>query len=129
MRPFLTFQANLNRMFHSWKSPDRYFTPGEKAVWRNWIQWRNIDELWLELPGPAEWWDDIKVEDLTELGFDFSGVLGDYKGAWSMVWAVEKPVDGSYERLLPTGHELVVLPPSPENRAFVQAFEDLTFRH
>lgn len=110
--------------FHPFAGPGRFFTEGEKAVWRNCSVWNRElnDPEWSTLPGPADWWPD----DINSIGFytpNDSYAKGFYD-AYKMIHKKEPPTDGSYERVYPSDTELKLVPPDLPHEAGGNDFLD-----
>jgi hypothetical protein len=89
--------------------PAKYFTPGEKAIWRNGLSWSNREEEWVDLPGPAAWWPESDTK-LDATGFYISD--GSWEGhflAYKMMREPQEPQDGSYQRIYPSNAKLFVI--------------------
>ncbi len=48
-----------------------FFTPGERAVWRNLASWVLEDNEWVDFPGLANWWPEADNK-IDATGFHFS---------------------------------------------------------
>ncbi|KAH8650262.1 hypothetical protein BGZ60DRAFT_421926 [Tricladium varicosporioides] len=111
--------------------PGKYFSASEKALWRNLVSW-SIEDEWVDLPGPASWWPiqkSIGPEQLSEshkvfdqLGFKLYENKAGYFNAWKMVMEPFEPTDGSYNRILPSEEELVLLDDTIETRDKLRDF-------
>ena len=102
-------------------SPAKFFTQGEKVVWKNLASWA-IEDEWVELPGPAEWWPDTE-DRLDATGFKFSTKSPKgLQAAMLMVYATEEPEDGSYQRIFPSNSELWVMDDTTATQHFLRNF-------
>lgn len=107
-------------MFHPWKSPAKFFTIGEKAIWRNIAAWAFEDD-WIELPGPASWWPE-NDEDLDATGFYFSGYNTGHYEAMQLVLASEKLEGNLYERVFPSYSDLRIMEDDSTNQSLLNAY-------
>jgi hypothetical protein len=106
------------------RGPEKFFTEGEKAVWRNlnaWVLDGTDEDTWVTLPGPADWWPI----DIDATGFFFPEQGPGYKEAFMMIDAEGEPADGSYDLLCPGDGILRVMANNAESRALLQAHRNL----
>jgi hypothetical protein len=120
----INIYTNLSSVFHYWKDPSKYFTTGEKAVWKNLAAWAFDDNEWVDLPGPAEWWPEDEGLDAT--GFQFSDQKYGHKEAWLMVMGDKEPEDGSYNRVFPAEDDLLIMEDNSMSRMALKAFAELS---
>jgi hypothetical protein len=100
----------FHSVFHAYAGPDKFFTTGEKGIWKNCVMWNEEDDdpEWATLPGPADWWP----EDIDSTGFCFSGEKSGHFEAYKMIHEKQVPNDGSYERIFPSSTDLLLMPKS-----------------
>lgn len=106
-----------------------FFSRGEKAIWRNLQAWvfdidgddDNDENLWVTLPGPADWWP----ADIDATGFFFPEPGPGYKEAFMMLESKQEPADGSYDRLCPNTSILRVLEDNAESRTLLETYRNL----
>lgn len=108
-------------MFYAYADPKKFFTTGEKALWRNCAKWYNEDENpeWITLPGPADWWP----ENIDDTGFYFSDVKSGHFEAYKMIH--EKDMPDEYEMIFPSENELVLMEKSSITEMTLKAFLNL----
>ncbi|TAQ84284.1 hypothetical protein B7494_g7388 [Chlorociboria aeruginascens] len=115
-------QKSLSRII---PGPDKFFTTGEKAIWKNICAWAYEDDEWIELPGPADWWpDDQKKLDAT--GFVFSEIKHGHLAAFHMLLMDESLIDeDEYGRLYPYEDDLYIMEDDSTSRMGRKAFLSL----
>jgi hypothetical protein len=89
-------------------------------MWKNMAAWCEEEGGWVDLPGPADWWPEDSEIDRT--GFAFSDRRSGHYEAYRLIHADQEPSDGTYERVLPSGTDLVVMEDSIETREILKAF-------
>jgi hypothetical protein len=109
------------RAFHLRQGPEKFFTSGEKAIWKNLAAWAYANDDWVDLPGPAEWWpDSITAIDAT--GFTFSDQSTGHMEAMQLVLSKEAPDEELYQRLFPSHTDLRVMNDDSQTRMLLKAF-------
>lgn len=111
----------INSVFYAYADPKKFFTTGEKALWRNCAKWNDEDENpeWITLPGPADWWP----ENIDDTGFYFSDVKSGHFEAYKMIH--EKDMPDEYEMIFPSENELVLMEKSSITEMTLKAFLNL----
>jgi hypothetical protein len=79
--------------------------------------WVFGDEEWIDLPGPAEWWQD--TYDFDKYGFALHAFEPGYEEAWAMTrLLVTNPIPVErFNMVFPSEDELRVMPDTFEGRA------------
>ena len=126
------FYANLyanhlyNSTFMPIPTPKKFFTSGEKAVWRNLATWAldsdsEMDGGWVELPGPAEWWSEEEMDvDLEGFWFSTHSARG-HMDAIRLINSGED-TEGVYSRVLPSDRDLWVMDDTSSSRKTLNRF-------
>ncbi len=105
--------------------PKTFFTPSEKAIWRNLAMWlSDEDDGWIDLPGPASWWQDDDFIDSSGFSF-FPSSVGGHREAMELVYARGEIDWDMYARIFPSDSELRVLPDDSTTRLLLQSFGSL----
>jgi hypothetical protein len=112
------------RTFHFRADPKKFFTSGEKAIWRNLAAWCFKDNEWIDLPGPAEWWPE-SIDEIDATGFTFSDQTTGHEEAMKLVLSKETPNEELYQRLFPSHTDLRVMNDDSQTRMLLDAFFSL----
>jgi hypothetical protein len=114
----LIFILIVFSVFHIRPGPGKFFTTGEKAIWRNLAAWAYGPDEWVDLPGPAQWWPD----DIDSTGFIFSDQSTGHKEAMLMVENDELLDEDLYYRLFPSHTDLRVMEDNSQSRLLLKSF-------
>ena len=109
----------IHSKFQQDSTPKKFFTTGEKAVWKNLAAWLfPDDDGWVELPGPADWWPD----SVDKTGFGFSISQTGHEEAMRMVIGQGEPENGLFDRIYPSDKELILMEDDHRTQLGINAF-------
>ena len=96
----------------------------KKVVQRNLTSWAFGDKEWVDLPSPAEQWPE-NDDFLDSTRFYFSDQKSGHKEAMEMVLS-DKAFDKElYQRVFPSGSDLLVIVDNSQTRIALKAFQGL----